>query len=178
MERSESNVLGFNIALGSAVFTAGDSIFTVVAFCILLVLIRIYAWKPLMNIMKAREEHIASEIDSAEESRVQAEALLAEQKEVLQQARLESQTMIENAKQLGEKEREEIIKVARAESERIKEEAKSDITREKEDAIKALREQVGSLSVLIASKVIEKNLDEEAQTALVQEYIGKLGDDK
>lgn len=131
-----------------------------------------------MNIMKAREEHIASEIDSAEESRVQAESLLAEQKEVLQQARLESQTMIENAKQLGEKEREEIIKVARAESERIKEEAKSDITREKEDAIKALREQVGSLSVLIASKVIEKNLDEEAQTALVQEYIGKLGDDK
>lgn len=64
--------------------------------------------------------------------------------------------MIENAKQLGEKEREEIVKTARRESERIKEEAKSDIAREKEDAISALREQVGSLSVLIASKVIEK----------------------
>ncbi|MBX9561138.1 F0F1 ATP synthase subunit B, partial [Listeria monocytogenes] len=87
--------------------------------------------------------------------------LLAEQKSVLQQARVESQTMIENAKQLGEKEREEIVKTARRESVRINEEAISDIAREKEDAISALREQGGSLSVLIASKVIEKNLDEK-----------------
>ncbi len=86
--------------------------------------------------------------------------------------------MIENAKQLGEKEREEIVKTARRESERIKEEAKSDIAREKEDAISALREQVGSLSVLIASKVIEKNLDEREQSNLIQDYIERLGDDK
>lgn len=128
--------------------------------------------------MKEREEHIASEIDSAEESRAQAENLLTEQREVLKQARIESQTMIENAKQLGEKEREEIIKAARLESDRLKEEAKTEIVREKEDAISALREQVGSLSVLIASKVIEKNLDEKAQNDLIQDYIERLGDDK
>ncbi|EFR89667.1 ATP synthase B chain, partial [Listeria innocua FSL S4-378] len=50
--------------------------------------------------------------------------------------------------------------------------------REKEDAISALREQVGSLSVLIASKVIEKNLDEKEQSNLIQDYIERLGDDK
>ncbi|EAC2632427.1 F0F1 ATP synthase subunit B [Listeria monocytogenes] len=166
-----------HLVIGSA-FTFGDAFFTLFAFSILLVLIRIYAWKPLMGIMKEREEHIGSEIDAAEESRAQAEQLLAEQKSVLQQARVESQTMIENAKQLGEKEREEIVKTARRESERIKEEAKSDIAREKEDAISALREQVGSLSVLIASKVIEKNLDEKEQSKLIQDYIERLGDDK
>ncbi|WP_088840729.1 F0F1 ATP synthase subunit B [Listeria sp. ILCC797] len=165
-----------HIVLGS--FTVGDSFFTLFTFALLLVLIRIFAWKPLMNVMKEREEHIASEIDSAEESRTQAESLLAEQREVLKQARVESQTMIENAKQLGEKEREEIIKAARQESERLKEEAKTEIVREKEDAISALREQVGSLSVLIASKVIEKNLDEKAQSDLIQDYIERLGDDK
>ncbi|WP_088809712.1 MULTISPECIES: F0F1 ATP synthase subunit B [Listeria] len=165
-----------HLVLGS--FTVGDSFFTLFTFALLLVLIRIFAWKPLMNVMKEREEHIASEIDSAEESRTQAESLLAEQREVLKQARVESQTMIENAKQLGEKEREEIIKAARQESERLKEEAKTEIVREKEDAISALREQVGSLSVLIASKVIEKNLDEKAQSDLIQDYIERLGDDK
>ncbi|STY46547.1 F-type ATPase subunit b [Listeria fleischmannii subsp. coloradonensis] len=150
------------LVIGS--FTVGDSFFTLFTFALLLVLIRIFAWKPLMNVMKEREEHIASEIDSAEESRAQAENLLTEQREVLKQARIESQTMIENAKQLGEKEREEIIKAARLESDRLKEEAKTEIVREKEDAISALREQVGSLSVLIASKVIEKNLDEKHKT--------------
>ncbi|WP_099222574.1 F0F1 ATP synthase subunit B [Listeria costaricensis] len=165
------------LVLGDA-FTVGDSFYTLFTFAILLVLLRIFAWKPLMKIMKEREEHIASEIDSAEESRAQAETLLAEQKDVLQKARVESQTMIENAKQLGEKEREEIIKTARMESERLKEEAKADIKREKEDAISAVREQVGTLSVLIASKVIEKNLDEKAQNDLIQDYIERLGDDK
>ncbi|EIA21474.1 F0F1 ATP synthase subunit B [Listeria fleischmannii] len=164
------------LVIGS--FTVGDSFFTLFTFALLLVLIRIFAWKPLMNVMKEREEHIASEIDSAEESRAQAENLLTEQREVLKQARIESQTMIENAKQLGEKEREEIIKAARLESDRLKEEAKTEIVREKEDAISALREQVGSLSVLIASKVIEKNLDEKAQNDLIQDYIERLGDDK
>lgn len=176
MERSETDVLQPQLVIGS--FTVGDSFFTLFTFALLLVLIRIFAWKPLMNVMKEREEHIASEIDSAEESRAQAENLLAEQREVLKQARIESQTMIENAKQLGEKEREEIIKAARLESDRLKEEAKTEIVREKEDAISALREQVGSLSVLIASKVIEKNLDEKAQNDLIQDYIERLGDDK
>ncbi|WP_163655037.1 F0F1 ATP synthase subunit B [Listeria sp. PSOL-1] len=166
-----------HLVMGAA-FTMGDSLFTLFTFAVLLVLIRIFAWKPLMKIMKEREEHIASEIDSAEESRNQAESLLAEQKDVLQKARIEAQTMIENAKQLGEKEREEIIKTARTESERLKEEAKDDIKREKEDAITALREQVGSLSVLIASKVIEKNLDEKSQNELIQNYIERLGDHK
>ncbi|EUJ28261.1 F-type ATPase subunit b [Listeria grayi] len=159
-----------------AEFAAGDVLFTLVAFIILLALIRIFAWKPLMGIMKEREEHIASEIDAAEESRAQAEGLLEEQKQVLKEARVEAQNMIENAKQLGEKERESIIQTARSESERLKEEAKSDIAREKEDAIAALRDQVGSLSVLIASKVIEKNLDEEAQSSLIEEYIERLDD--
>lgn len=177
MERSETGVLQPHLVVGSA-FTIGDSLFTLFTFALLLVLIRIFAWKPLMNVMKEREEHIASEIDSAEESRSQAEKLLDEQREVLKQARVEAQTMIENAKQLGEKEREEIVKQARSESERLKEEAKNEIVREKEEAISALREQVGSLSVLIASKVIEKNLDEKAQNDIIQDYIERLGDEK
>ncbi len=63
-----------HLVIGSA-FTFGDAFFTLFAFSILLVLIRIYAWKPLMGIMKEREEHIGSEIDAAEENRAQSEKI-------------------------------------------------------------------------------------------------------
>ncbi|MCY7700172.1 F0F1 ATP synthase subunit B, partial [Bacillus safensis] len=85
---------------------------------------------------------------------------------------------IENAKKIGEKQKEEIIQAARQESERLKESARTEIVKEKEQAVAALREQVASLSVLIASKVIEKELDEQAQEKLIQEYLKEAGESR
>ena len=64
--------------------------------------------------------------------------------------------LIENAKKQGDIQREEIVVAARTEAERLKESAKLEIEQQKEKAVTAIREQVASLSVLIASKVIEK----------------------
>ncbi|MFE9522426.1 F0F1 ATP synthase subunit B, partial [Bacillus velezensis] len=66
----------------------------------------------------------------------------------------------------------------RAESERLKEAARTEIVKEKEQAVSALREQVASLSVLIASKVIEKELDEQAQEQLIQDYLKEVGESR
>lgn len=84
--------------------------------------------------------------------------------------------MIENAKKQGDIQREEIIIAARAESERLKEAAKRDIEQQKENAVTAIREQVASLSVLIASKVIEKELTAQDQEKLISEYIQEAGE--
>ena len=111
-----------------------------------------------MGIMNEREKHVANEITAAENSRLEAKKLLEEQRTLLKEARTEAQGLIENAKKQGELQREEIIVVARSEAERIKENAKLEIEQEKEKAVTAIREQVASLSVLIASKVIEKEL--------------------
>jgi F-type H+-transporting ATPase subunit b len=67
---------------------------------------------------------------------------------------------------------------ARLEAERVKETAKREIVQEKEKAITALREQVASLSVLIASKVIEKELSEADQEQLINDYIQEAGEGK
>ena len=64
----------------------------------------------------------------------------------------------------------------RAEAERIKEAAKLEIEQQKEKAVAAIREQVASLSVLIASKVIEKELTAQDQDALINEYIKEAGE--
>ncbi|MGG4109806.1 F0F1 ATP synthase subunit B [Bacillus subtilis] len=159
-------------------FNGGDILFQLLAMLILLALLKKYALGPLLNIMKQREDHIAGEITSAEEKNKEAQQLIEEQRVLLKEARLESQTLIENAKKLGEKQKEEIIQAARAESERLKEAARTEIVKEKEQAVSALREQVASLSVMIASKVIEKELDEQAQEKLIQDYLKEVGESR
>jgi F-type H+-transporting ATPase subunit b len=71
---------------------------------------------------------------------------------------------------------DEIIAVARTEADRIKESAKLEIEQQKEKAVAAIREQVAHLSVLIASKVIEKELNAADQDKLINDYIQEAGD--
>ncbi|MEH7415885.1 F0F1 ATP synthase subunit B [Neobacillus drentensis] len=154
----------------------GDIFFQLIVFIILLALLKKFAWGPLMGIMKQREEHISNEITSAENSHLEAKKLLEEQRNLLKEARNDAQNLIENAKKQGDVQREEIITTARAEAERIKEAAKVEIEQQKEKAVAAIREQVASLSVLIASKVIEKELTAADQDALINEYIKEAGE--
>ena len=160
----------------SAGFNGGDIVFQLVMFIILLALLKKFAWAPLMGIMQQREDHIANEINAAEKSRAEANKLIEETRAELKQARQEAQTMIENAKKIGEDQKEQIISAARTEAERLKESAKMEIEQQKEQAMSALREQVASLSVLIASKVIEKELTPADQEKLINDYIQEAGE--
>lgn len=172
-------VLTSNLVLGAAEpvtrFNGGDILFQLLVFLVLLALLKKFAWSPLMGIMKQREEHIANEINSAESSRLEAKKLVEEQRNMLKEARVEAQGLIEGAKKQGDVQREEIIATARSEAERIKEAAKLEIEQQKEKAVAAIREQVASLSVLIASKVIEKELNAQDQDKLINQYIQEAG---
>ncbi|CAM4068086.1 ATP F0F1 synthase subunit B [Bacillus manliponensis] len=154
----------------------GTVLYTIFIFLILLMLLRKYAWGPLMGMMKEREEHISSEIDAAEKNHVESKKLVEEQREMLQQSRVEAKELIERAKKQAEEQREGIVAAAKQEAESIKESAVQEIQREKEQAIAMLQEQVASLSVQIASKVIEKELTEEDQVKLIREYIKEVGE--
>jgi len=173
-------VLTNSLVLGAvhSGFNSGDVLFQLVMFIILMALLKKFAWGPLMGIMKQREDHISGEISAAEESRVEAKKLLEEQRALLKEARTEAIGLIESAKKQGDLQREEIISVARSESIRLKESAKLEIEQQKEKAVTAIREQVASLSVLIASKVIEKNLNEQDQDKLINEYIQEIGEER
>lgn len=169
---------GLVLGLSISKFNGGDALFQLAMFVILLFLLKKYAFGPLMGIMTQREEHVASEINAAEASRLEASKYLEEQRELLKQSRVEATQLIENAKQQGETQREDIIIQARTEAERLKESAKREIVQEKEKAVVALREQVASLSVLIASKVIEKELSEADQEKLINHYIQEAGEER
>lgn len=164
-----SNMFSLGIA-----FNGGDILFQLLMFLILLALLKKFAFGPLLSMMQTRADHIANEIETAEKNRKEAQSLLEEQRENLKKSRQEAQELIENAKKLGEEQKNEIISAARAEADRLKEAAKKEIAQEKEQAISALREQVASLSVLIASKVIEKELNEQDQQKLINDYIQEV----
>ncbi|EEM93359.1 MULTISPECIES: F0F1 ATP synthase subunit B [Bacillus] len=154
----------------------GTIAYTLFIFLILLVMLRKFAWGPLMGIMKEREEHVTNEIDAAERSNAEAKKLVEEQREMLKQSRVEAQELIERAKKQAVDQKDVIVAAAKEEAESIKASAVQEIQREKEQAIAALQEQVASLSVQIASKVIEKELKEEDQVKLIRDYIKEVGE--
>ncbi|WP_040346590.1 F0F1 ATP synthase subunit B [Neobacillus bataviensis] len=173
-------MLTSSLVLGAATkhefINTGDIIFQLIMFIILMALLKKFAWGPLMGIMKEREAHVANEITAAENSRQEAKKLLEEQRTLLKEARTDAQGLIESAKKQGDLQREEIITTARSEAERIKESAKLEIEQQKEKAVTAIREQVAQLSVLIASKVIEKELSAADQEKLINDYIQEAGE--
>lgn len=154
----------------------GTILSTLVVFVVLMILLKKFAWGPLMGIMQQREELVANEIESAEKSRKEAHELLEEQRSLLKEARTEAQSIVENAKQQAILQKEEIVSSAKAEAVRLQESAKRDIESEKEKAIAAVREEVVSLSVLAATKVLNKEVSTEDNRTLIEETIAKAGE--
>lgn len=151
-------------------------IFAIVSFGILYWLLNRYAFGPLFGVMEKRREHIANEIQQAERSRAESAKYLEEQKQALDAARQEAYGIVEQARQASGRQSEEIIRAAREEANRQKEEALKDIENEKDKAVAALRSQVSAMSVMIASKIIEKQVDEKSQEQLIDQYLKEVGD--
>jgi F-type H+-transporting ATPase subunit b len=146
-----------------------------VAFGILYWLLSRYAFGPLFSIMEQRKQFVKDQLENAENSRKQAEQQYEEQKSALQQARKDAYDIIEQAKQTSSKQADEIVQTAKSEAGRLKDEAVKDIESEKNKAIAALRGQVSGMSVMIASKIIEKQIDDKSQEQLVNQYLNEVG---
>jgi len=152
-----------------------STVYALVAFAILYWLLNKYAFGPLIGMMEKRRQRVLEEMEKAEADRKKAEQLLAEQTEALQTARKEAYEVLEKARQTSSKQADDLIREARAEAARLKEDALRDIENEKQKAMADLRTQVGELSVLIASKIIEKEVDAKEQEALIREHLEGAG---
>jgi len=152
-----------------------STVIAIIAFVLLYWLLNKYAFGPLFGVMEKRRQLVNEEIEAAESSRREAEQQLAEQKRALEEARKEAQEIIESARRTSQKQADEIIQAAREEANRLKNEAIREIQNEKNNAIAALRRQVSGLSVQIASKILEKQVDEKAHEQLVDQYLREVG---
>lgn len=157
-------------------FVWESTVIAIVSFAILYFLLNKYAFGPLFNVMEQRRELIQNQIKSAEENRKQSETLLASQQQAIQEAKKDAYQIIEQARTSSTRQSEQMIEAAKDEASRIKQDALRDIESEKNKAVAALKGQVGAMSVMIASKIIEKQVDEKSQQELVEQYLKEVGD--
>lgn len=167
-----------SLVLGAGGLNIGDMVIQLVFFIGLLVLLGKFAWGPLMNMMKEREDYVANEINTAEKSREEAQRMQREASEELKQTRQDAQNIIEDARKTAGQQERDILESARNEAERIKESARQEIEQERDKAVQVLKDHVASMSVMIASKVIEKELSEQEQEKLINQYIDEAGEER
>lgn len=150
-------------------------VFAIIAFLILYWLLNRYAFGPLFGIMEKRRQMVLSDLEQAEANRKETAQLLEEQRKAMEQARKEAQEIVEQTRKVSAKSAEELIEAAKDEAKRLKESALQDIVNEKNQAIAELRNQVGAMSVQIASKIIEKEVDPKSQEELIGKYLNEVG---
>lgn len=154
----------------------GTALFTLITFLILLALLKKYAWGPLKSIMDEREETINKDIDDAQAAKVNAKKLEEENRDILKKTQEEVQTILDDAKHQAKVQQEQIISDANVKANGLIQSAQAEIQQEKQRAIADINNRVSELSVLIASKVINKEISEQDQKELVEKYIKEAGE--
>ena len=162
-------------AADSMVVAVGSSLVQLAGFLVLLALLGKFAWGPIKKVMDEREQLINSEIDDAEARNREAKRLKEENDRILKETQADISSMMENAKLQAKKEQESIISDANQRANQLIQDAKSDIDREKQNAIQEINAQVSEISVLIAEKMIRKEINADDQKALIEEYLKEAG---
>ncbi len=150
----------------------------VLNFLILVVILRLVAYKPVLKMLKAREDKIAKSINAAEADEQKAKQLLEDYKKQLADARIQAQEIVDKANKRAQEEHDASIAETKREIEQLRKAAKEDIAREREIAVQQLRGEMVSLSMQAASKIVAVNMDDKANEKLVSDFINKLDKDK
>lgn len=140
-----------------------------VSFGIVLFLLRKFAWKPILASLKAREESIAEVLNTAKKAKEEMAALKADNEKLLQQARAERDAMLKEARDTKDAIIAESKTKAQAEANKILSAARETINTEKNAAIADLKNQVASMSIDIAEKILRQELSkDEKQKSLME----------
>lgn len=153
-------------------FSLGLFVWQSLLFIGLLLLLGKFAWKPILSAVEERENTIKDALSSAEKAKEEMQAVQADNKRILQEARAEKEALLADAKKTATDMVNQAKDNAQAEAEKIMQQAQEAIQAEKEEALKELKTQVAGLSLDIAKKVLEEELtDQKKQTALVEKLL-------
>ncbi|HEX7123096.1 MAG TPA: F0F1 ATP synthase subunit B [Gemmatimonadaceae bacterium] len=154
--------------------SGGLMVWTIAIFLVLMFILSRFAFKPLTAAVEARERSLQEAIDAAKRDREEAAQLLAEHRRQLDQARGEAQKLIADGRATAEKLRNDLLEQTKAQQQEMLERARRDIETEKQNAIAALRREAVDLAIAGAGKVIERNLDSDANRRLVESFLTSL----
>ena len=154
-------------------FTA---LFTLLNFLAVFFVLKHFLFKPVMKLIKDRQDEIDGMYADAGQAKESAEALQAEYEQKLSAAAETSERIVKEAMVRGQSKEEEIIRQANAEASAIMDKAAADIAQEKKKAINDAKDEISGMAMAIAEKFVGRELSAQDQDKLFDEFLKELGD--
>ena len=142
-----------------------------VNFLLVLLLLYLFAYKPILRLMDQRADRIRESLEAADTARQEAASSQEAIQEQITEARREGQRIMDQAREASERFRTEEMDKARQEAEAFVERAKEDIARERDIALQEVRASFGDLAITAAERVIRSSLDRQAHEELINQVL-------
>ena len=152
----------------------GLFIWTILTFLVLLALLAKFAWKPLLQALEGRQERIRRSLEDADKARQELERLQQESAKIMQQARIEAESIVAQTRADADRLREELKQKAKEEADNILRNAQQQIQLQTRQAIQQIRHEVADIAVLLASKLLERNLAKEDNARLIDDTLKQI----
>lgn len=154
----------------------GTILFTLINLAILVFGLKHFLFKPVNDILAKRQEAVDKSLTEAEQAKSDAEAAQAEYAEKLAAAKEESAEMLRRATRRAQERSDEIVAAAKAEAAAVMQQNEAELEREKRRAASELRSEVSGLAVMVAEKVVEREINPADHARLIDEFIDSVGD--
>ncbi len=154
----------------------GLFIWTWIAFLTVFILLRIFAWKPILNGLNARASKIQSDIEEAEKTKEEAKKNVVAQREQMEQVKKEASSIIENARHEALTLKEKMISEANEQIAKNKIKLLSEIENAQIQAVEEVRKEATDLACNIAEVILKRTFTEKDNEALINDFIAKAGE--
>lgn len=152
------------------------ALFVLLNFLVLFFVAKKFLFLPVKKMIDSRQQEIDTMYAEAGAAKENAQALQKEYEQQLSVARETGDRLVQEATARGQSRQEEILRQANLEAERIREKAAADIAQEKKKALNDAKDEISTLAMEIAGKVVGRSLNEEDQTRLVDSFLAELGE--
>ena len=156
----------------------GLFIWSIIIFLLVLLILKRYAWTPLLDFIDEREKEISDSLAMAESAKADLEKIKDESEKILDEAKKQAKVIVGDSKQKAEQSANNILNKAQEKSNEFLVDAKSKIDLEKKRAIKEIKEEVVELSLDLASQVLQRNVKDDDNNKFIQSSLKAVKTDE
>ncbi|SNS50137.1 ATP synthase F0 subcomplex B subunit [Anaerovirgula multivorans] len=151
-------------------------VFQIVNTIIIFLVLKRFLFKPATEFMENRTKGIENALEEADMKNKEAEDLKGQYQEKLANIKEERNEIIREATKRAEERSNEIIKAAEVEAQKIKEKGQQEVERERHKAVNELKDQISTLAIMAASKVVQEELNQQTHEKMIEEFIKEVGE--
>lgn len=152
----------------------GLIIWTIVTFILLLIILKKFAWKPILSALDQRENAIKEALEKADKAKQEANILLQQNQVQINKAEEEAKKILQQSREYAEKLKEDLMQKSKEEAARLREDALLEIERKKNEAFAGLKNEVAGIAIQAAEKILKQNIDADSNTKLVNQYLDEI----